>query len=66
MLNPLSEAGWARGRRSHTLRHPFRLISLFGSLCRMPPFALAPRTETAERALATTDGRPSRDGALLT
>lgn len=32
----------------------------------MPPFALAPRTETAERALATTDGRPSRDGALLT
>ncbi|WP_159091363.1 DEAD/DEAH box helicase, partial [Xanthomonas fragariae] len=32
----------------------------------MPPFALAARTETAERALATTDGRPSRDGALLT
>ncbi|MEB1609644.1 DEAD/DEAH box helicase [Xanthomonas campestris pv. campestris] len=32
----------------------------------MPPFALAPRTETAERALATTDGLPSRDGALLT
>ncbi len=29
-------------------------------------FALAPRTENAERALATTDGLPSRDGALLT
>jgi DEAD/DEAH box helicase domain-containing protein len=29
-------------------------------------FPLAPRTEASERALATTDGRPSRDGALLT
>ncbi|MEQ4573589.1 MAG: DEAD/DEAH box helicase [Gammaproteobacteria bacterium] len=28
-------------------------------------FSLAPRTEASERALATTDGRPSRDGALL-
>ncbi|MFT4248674.1 MAG: DEAD/DEAH box helicase, partial [Pseudomonas sp.] len=27
--------------------------------------ALAPGTEATERALATTDGRPSRDGALL-
>ena len=32
----------------------------------MPTHALAPRTEAAERALATTDGLPSRDGALLT
>ncbi|HUH89742.1 MAG TPA: DEAD/DEAH box helicase, partial [Lysobacter sp.] len=29
-------------------------------------FALAPRTESAERSLATTDGQPSRDSALLT
>lgn len=29
-------------------------------------FSLAPRTEASERALATTEGRPSRDGALLT
>jgi len=29
-------------------------------------YALARRTEDAERALATTDGQPSRDGALLT
>jgi len=28
-------------------------------------FPLAPRTEAGERALATLDGRPSRDGALL-
>ena len=28
-------------------------------------FPLAPRTEASERALATTDGLPSRDGALL-
>ena len=28
-------------------------------------FSLAPRTEASERALATTDGLPSRDGALL-
>ncbi|XWO47212.1 DEAD/DEAH box helicase [[Pseudomonas] boreopolis] len=28
-------------------------------------FSLAPRTEASERALATTDGRPSRDGGLL-
>ena len=32
----------------------------------MPPFAVAPPTEPAERALPTIDGRPSRDGALLT
>ncbi|MCW0379803.1 ATP-dependent RNA helicase DbpA [Xanthomonas sacchari] len=31
----------------------------------MPAHALAPRTEDAERALSTTDGMPSRDGALL-
>jgi DEAD/DEAH box helicase domain-containing protein len=29
-------------------------------------YALARRTEDAERALATTDGQPSKDGALLT
>jgi len=29
-------------------------------------YALAPRTEDAERALATLDGAPARDGALLT
>ena len=28
-------------------------------------YALAPRTAASEQALATTDGRPSRDGALL-
>lgn len=28
-------------------------------------FPIAPRTVAAEQALATTDGRPSRDGALL-
>ena len=28
-------------------------------------FPLAPRTEAGERALASLDGRPSRDGALL-
>ncbi|MGN0863723.1 MAG: DEAD/DEAH box helicase, partial [Stenotrophomonas koreensis] len=28
-------------------------------------FPIAPRTAAAEQALATTDGRPSRDGALL-
>ncbi|MGV8959698.1 MAG: DEAD/DEAH box helicase, partial [Stenotrophomonas sp.] len=29
-------------------------------------YALAPRTAASEQALATTDGLPSRDGALLT
>jgi len=29
-------------------------------------YALAPRTEDAERALSTLDGMPARDGALLT
>lgn len=55
------------GRLSHALRHPFYLISVFGSfaVCLRLPL-LPPRTETAERTLATTDGRPSRDGALLT
>ncbi|MDL5365837.1 DEAD/DEAH box helicase [Xanthomonas sp. NCPPB 2654] len=32
----------------------------------MPAHALARRTEDAERALSTTGGEPSRDGALLT
>ncbi|HYG06809.1 MAG TPA: DEAD/DEAH box helicase [Stenotrophomonas sp.] len=32
----------------------------------MMAYALAPRTEDAERALSTLDGMPARDGALLT